>query len=90
MEERDELVKKVFPDLRRRCKERFVEVLEVELRWGITEEQSKSGETLRICLEEVTADRGFESAALKLELLDTGLECHVCPKSPAELDVKGG
>jgi hypothetical protein len=53
IEERDELVKKVFPELRRRCKERFVEVLEVDLRWGITEEQSKSGETLRICLEEI-------------------------------------
>jgi nephrocystin-3 len=53
IEERDELVKMVFPELRRRCKERFVEVLEVDLRWGITEEQSKSGETLRICLEEI-------------------------------------
>ena len=30
-----------------------MEVLEVDLRWGITEEQSKSGETLRICLEEI-------------------------------------
>jgi len=53
IEERDELVKKVFPELRRRAKERFVEILEVDLRWGITEEQSKSGETLRICLEEI-------------------------------------
>jgi len=53
IEERDQLVKKVFPELRRRCKERFVELLEVDLRWGITEEQAKSGETLRICLEEI-------------------------------------
>lgn len=53
VEERDELVKKVFPELRRRCKDRFVEVVEVDLRWGITEEQSKSGETLRICLQEI-------------------------------------
>jgi Domain of unknown function (DUF4062) len=53
IEERDELVKKIFPELRRRCKDRFVEILEVDLRWGITEEQSKSGETLRICLEEI-------------------------------------
>jgi hypothetical protein len=29
IQERDELVKKVFPELRRRCKERFVELLEV-------------------------------------------------------------
>ena len=36
-------------------------------------------------LEEVIADRGFESAGLKRELLDAGLKCHVCPKSPAEL-----
>ena len=53
MGERDELVKKIFPELRRRCKARFVELLEVDLRWGITEEQSKSGETLRICLQEI-------------------------------------
>jgi tetratricopeptide (TPR) repeat protein len=53
IQERDELVKKVFPELRRRCKERFVELLEVDLRWGITEEQAKGGETLRICLEEI-------------------------------------
>lgn len=46
-------MKKVFPELRKRAKERFVEILEVDLRWGITEEQSKSGETLRICLEEI-------------------------------------
>jgi hypothetical protein len=37
-------------------------------------------------LLEVTADRGFESAALKRELLAAGIECHVCPKSPAELE----
>jgi hypothetical protein len=53
IQERNELVKKVFPELRRRCKERFVELLEVDLRWGITEEQSRSGKTLRVCLEEI-------------------------------------
>jgi len=36
MGERDELVKRIFPELRRRCKARFVELLEVDLRWGIT------------------------------------------------------
>jgi len=53
IEERDLLVKEVFPELRKRCKDRFVEILEVDLRWGITEEQSKRGQTLRICLEEI-------------------------------------
>jgi hypothetical protein len=62
MGERDELVKKVFPELRRRSKARFVELLEVDLRWGITEEQSKHGETLRICLQEI--DRCRPSAAV--------------------------
>jgi len=67
IQERDELVKKVFPELRRRCKERFVELLEVDLRWGITEEQAKGGETLRICLEEIDRcrpdkDRGTEDS----------------------------
>jgi len=53
MAERDELVKKVFPELRRRCRSRFVELLEVDLRWGITEEQSRQGATLKICLQEI-------------------------------------
>jgi hypothetical protein len=34
MGERDELVKKVFPELRKRCKDRFVEMVEVNLRWA--------------------------------------------------------
>ncbi|MEY5015402.1 MAG: hypothetical protein RIS92_1760, partial [Verrucomicrobiota bacterium] len=51
--ERDELVKKVFPELRLRCRSRHVELLEVDLRWGITEEQSRRGETLGICLQEI-------------------------------------
>ncbi len=53
MAERDELVEKVFPELRRRCRSRFVELLEVDLRWGITEEQSRQGATLKICLQEI-------------------------------------
>ena len=51
--ERDELVKKVFPELRRRCRAHHIEILEVDLRWGVTEEQSQRGETLRICLDEI-------------------------------------
>jgi hypothetical protein len=39
IQERDELVKKVFPELRKRRKQRFVELLEVDLRWGITKDQ---------------------------------------------------
>jgi len=51
--ERDELVKRIFPELRRRCKARFIELLEVDLRWGVTEEQNRRGDTLRICLQEI-------------------------------------
>lgn len=53
MGERDELVKRVFPELRSRCKDRFVEIVEVDLRWGITEDQSREGATLKICLQEI-------------------------------------
>lgn len=60
MGERDELVKRVFPELRRRCRARFVELLEVDLRWGITEEQSRQGATLKICLQEIDRCRPSE------------------------------
>jgi len=57
--ERDELMKIVFPELRKRCRERYVEFTEVDLRWGITEEQSKQGQVLPICLEEIKRCRPY-------------------------------
>ena len=43
MRERELLVKRVFPEIRRLCDERFVTFTEVDLRWGITEEQAAEG-----------------------------------------------
>ena len=42
-EERDLLVKKVFPELRRLCRQRQVELVDVDLRWGITAEEAEQG-----------------------------------------------
>ena len=49
--ERDLLVKRVFPELRHKCARRFVTFTEVDLRWGITEEQAAEGQVLPLCLE---------------------------------------
>ena len=57
--ERDLLIKRVFPELRRRARDRFVEVIGVDLRWGITEAQSQKGETLPICLREIERSRPY-------------------------------
>lgn len=53
MPEREQLVKKVFPQIRALCRERGVEFTEIDLRWGITEEEARTGKTVRICLEEI-------------------------------------
>ena len=34
-EERDLLVRKIFPELRRKCRARQAELVDVDLRWGI-------------------------------------------------------
>jgi tetratricopeptide (TPR) repeat protein len=57
--ERDYLVKHVFPELRKRCRERAVEFVEVDLRWGVTEEQANRGEVLPICLREIELCRPY-------------------------------
>ena len=57
--ERDELVKRVFPQLRKLCEERGVTWADVDLRWGITEEQSAEGEVLPICLAEIQRCRPY-------------------------------
>jgi hypothetical protein len=43
--ERELLVRKVFPALRARLKERFVELVGVDLRWGITVEEAEGRST---------------------------------------------
>jgi tetratricopeptide (TPR) repeat protein len=58
-EERRLLVNEVFPELRRRARERFVDVIEVDLRWGITQDESERGETLPICLREIERSRPY-------------------------------
>jgi nephrocystin-3 len=59
MEERDLLVKQVFPELRRKARERGVEVVDVDLRWGITEKESRQGKVIPICLGEIDRCRPY-------------------------------
>src|ERR1035438_3744708 len=51
--EREELVKRVFPQLRYLCERRGVVWGDVDLRWGVTEEQQRDGLILPICLREI-------------------------------------
>lgn len=57
--EREELVKQVFPQLRRMCESRGVTWSEVDLRWGVTDEQKAEGAVLPICLAEIDRSRPF-------------------------------
>ena len=57
--EREELVKRVFPEIRRRCEERGVVWGEIDLRWGVTDEQKAEGAVLPICLAEIERTRPY-------------------------------
>jgi hypothetical protein len=57
--ERDELVKRTFPALRKLCESRGVTWGEVDLRWGVTDEQRAEGQVLPICLAEIRGCRPY-------------------------------
>ncbi len=57
--EREELVKRVFPQVRRVCEQRGVAWSEVDLRWGVTDEQKAEGAVLPVCLAEIDRSRPF-------------------------------
>lgn len=57
--ERDELVKKVFPLFREWSHSRSLSFTEIDLRWGITEEQANQGNVIPICLDEIDNCRPF-------------------------------
>lgn len=62
--ERDILVKKVFPELRERLLPYRIQLVDIDLRWGITEEQSENDKTIDFCLESIEDCRPFFLAIL--------------------------
>jgi len=58
-EEREHLVKKIFPEIRSLCRERGITFTEVDLRWGLTDEQLALGQVIRTCLEEIDKCRPY-------------------------------
>ncbi len=58
-EEREHLVKKIFPEIRALCRQRGVTFTEVDLRWGLTEEDVALGQVIRTCLEEIDKCRPY-------------------------------
>ena len=57
--ERDYLVRVVFPELRERCAKRRLHLVDVDLRWGVTEEEAEQGRVLDIILDEIDRSRPF-------------------------------
>jgi hypothetical protein len=57
--ERDVLIKKVAPQLRDICEQRNIFLSFVDLRWGITKQESESNEVISICLDEIEKCRPF-------------------------------
>jgi hypothetical protein len=58
--EREELIKHVFPKLRKRCEQRGVAWADVDLRWGIpTKEENADEQVLPICIDEIDNCRPF-------------------------------
>ncbi|PVD30085.1 hypothetical protein C0Q70_09346 [Pomacea canaliculata] len=51
--ERDLLTRFVFPELRARGSHHFINIFEVDLRWGITEEDARNNRTVELCLQEL-------------------------------------
>ena len=58
-EEREELVKQVFPQLRRLCESRGITWGEVDLRWGVPDEAKAEGKVLPLCLQEIEHCRPY-------------------------------
>lgn len=57
--ERNYLLCKIFPRLRLMAEKRNVSIIPIDLRWGITEEESKTGKVVEICLQEIENSHPF-------------------------------
>src|SRR5439155_9187096 len=57
--ERDHLVKVVFPALRERLEKHRIYLDDIDLRWGLTTEDTINKKTLLLCLDSIHACRPF-------------------------------
>jgi WD40 repeat protein len=57
--ERDHLVRVVFPELRERLEALHIRLIDVDLRWGVPEEETMRGRALSVCLDEVERCKPF-------------------------------
>lgn len=57
--ERDYLIKEVFPELKFWAEKRKIHLTDVDLRWGITEEESENKGTVGTCLRHIDKCRPF-------------------------------
>ena len=51
--EREYLLRNIFPKLRNIASKHDVTLTEIDLRWGITEDESKNGKVVELCLNEI-------------------------------------
>lgn len=57
--ERDYLNRMIFPELRSRCDRAGATFVALDLRWGVTDEESRRHGALQICLDEIERCRPF-------------------------------
>ncbi len=57
--ERDYLVKQVFPELREWCEKRKLRLVDIDLRWGVTEQDATSQNVVKVCLDRIDDCRPF-------------------------------
>ncbi|NUQ65476.1 MAG: DUF4062 domain-containing protein, partial [Pirellulales bacterium] len=57
--ERDHLVKVVFPALREQLEKYRIHLVDIDLRWGITEEEAQHDRVLDLCLQQIDECRPF-------------------------------
>lgn len=58
-ETRNYLTRKIFPKIEQECASRGVTFSVLDLRWGITENESKNGKVIEICIDEINRTRPF-------------------------------
>jgi len=58
--ERDYLVKQVFPELREWCEKRKLNLVDIDLRWGVTEQDALHNKSVvKVCLDRIDDCRPF-------------------------------
>ena len=81
--EQDHLMRFVFPEIKEKCRKNHVHLIDVDLRWGVTQADARAGKIiLTVTIESTIVFKLTDPLLTRIALVRAGKDCRDTHTSP--------